>query len=370
MNKTTDFLAAVQLYYFPDMLLYLYVMGRNLPAKNLFWLTLLLSVVVSMVICIYLYQNKNEVHQLINTLLTFIVITIIGLSHLGILILLNGKLKLSRTRLKLSRYLLTYIAGILAYFIIWPFFAPYSNPNPQLFDRDMVITFICSGVVVNTMFIVAFDLVLLQHDKSKADLEFSRLKATHAEAANLFLKQQIHPHFLFNALNTLNALYRKDLNAGETYIVHLANFLRASIENHDQKISSLDKELALLNDYLEMQKIRFGTALDCRIDVPDEPLNKYYLPSFSLQPLLENAIKHNDLTTQAPLIVQIFCQGDRIVVHNNLKKKIIKPQSTRHGLANLAERYRLWSGDEVIIKEDKETFTVSIKLLSDEHSDH
>jgi hypothetical protein len=355
---------------FPGMRLYLFSMERCLPVKNLFRLTLLLSAVVSGVICLYLYQSKNEVHQLINTLMTFVVITTIGLSHLGILMLLAGKLRLNQKSLKSFRYLFTYLAAILAYLAIWPLFAPYSKPDWKFFDLNMIITFICSGVVVNTMFIVCFDFVMLQYEKSQAELKYSRLKTTHAEAANLFLKQQIHPHFLFNALNTLKSLYKKDLNAGETYIVHLANFLRASIENHETKVSRLDKEVDLLNDYLEMQKIRFGSALDCTVEIQDEILNNYYLPSFSLQPLLENAIKHNDLTIRTPLIVKIFCQEGRIIVHNNLKKKKIKPLSTNHGLANLSERYRLWSGDEVIIKEDQDTFTVSIKLLDNEYSDH
>lgn len=132
----------------------------------------------------------------------------------------------------------------------------------------------------------------------------------------------------------------------------------------------LADEVALLSDYLEMQKIRFGIALDCTIDLPDEILKDHYLPSFSLQPLLENAIKHNDLTQESPLVVHIFCLEGRIVVYNNLQKKSVNVSSAYHGLANLAERYSLLSGDKIMIKEDKNTFSVSIKLLTNEYSDH
>ena len=73
---------------------------------------------------------------------------------------------------------------------------------------------------------------------------------------------------------------------------------------------------------------------------------------------------------QSPLVINIFCAEDRIVVSNTLKKKNLNVTSTHHGLANLAERYSLLSGDEIIINENKDAFSVSIKLLNNEYSDH
>jgi LytS/YehU family sensor histidine kinase len=224
--------------------------------------------------------------------------------------------------------------------------------------------------MVNTLMLVSQNFVILQTEKARADIEISYLKIAHAEAANLLLKQQIHPHFLFNALNMLKSLYRKDIEAGDTYIVHLANFLRASIFRQASKISRLDEELALLQDYLQMQQIRFGSALACTISVPTQSLKQYYLPTFSLQPLLENAIKHNELTEEMPLQIAIYQHNDRIVVRNNLQKKTVRESSTQNGLANLAERYRLLSEDQIIINEDPHFFSISIKLLTNENSDH
>ena len=106
-----------------------------------------------------------------------------------------------------------------------------------------------------------------------------------------------------------------------------------------------------------------------RVVIPGET-GKKFLPSFSLQLLVENAIKHNELTQQSPLKVDVFCRDGRIIVSNNLQKKSVNESSANHGLANLAERYRLWSGDEIIIKEEAHMFSVSIKLLTNEYSDH
>lgn len=91
---------------------------------------------------------------------------------------------------------------------------------------------------------------------------------------------------------------------------------------------------------------------------------------FSLQPLLENAIKHNIFTRESALCVTIHQEGDWLIIKNNLQKRKSKADSTNYGLANLAERYHLWSGDEILITENEKEFAVSIKLLSNEHSHH
>ncbi len=127
--------------------------------------------------------------------------------------------------------------------------------------------------------------------KLQSELELSMLKTANAEAMNLVLKQQIQPHFLFNALNTLKALYHKDAQTADTYMVHMADFLRASISHDSSNISSLEDEIKLLSDYLEMQRISFGTALVCTISLPEETLKNFSLPSFSLQPLLGKCYK-------------------------------------------------------------------------------
>jgi LytS/YehU family sensor histidine kinase len=150
----------------------------------------------------------------------------------------------------------------------------------------------------------------------------------------------------------------------------MADFLRASISHHTANIAILEDEIKLLQDYLAMQQIRFGAALDCSVNLTEDALKRYYVPSFSLQPLLENAIKHNNFTPDDPLHFSIYQLNDRLVISNNIQKKKIRVESTNSGLANLAERYRLCSGDDIIIAEDQNSFSVIIKLLNNEHRNH
>ena len=115
-----------------------------------------------------------------------------------------------------------------------------------------------------------------------------------------------------------------------------------------------------------MQEIRFNDALVFSSSISDDALNNGYVPSFSIQPLVENAIKHNELTDESPLNIQIKQSANRIEVINNLKPKSTHEISTGSGLINLAERYRLIANDDIIIDQTEETFSVSIKILDNE----
>ena len=345
-------------------------MEVNLPIKHLVRLNILLSLVISAIVFLFLWLNKHEHYPLLYTVMTVFNIAVIGFLNIFILIFLNSRFGQKSKKFRQYRYILTYAGSAAIYLLVWPVFAALSKQDRVFSDIGMLLIFLVSSAMVNTLMLVSQNFVILQNEKARADIEISQLKIAHAEAANLLLKQQIHPHFLFNALNMLKSLYRKDIEAGDTYIVHLANFLRASIFRQTSRVSRLDEEFALLQDYLEMQQIRFGTALTCAITVPADSLKKYYLPTFSLQPLLENAIKHNELTEEMPLTIVIYQEDEQIVIRNNLQKKKIRESSTNNGLANLAERYRLLSGDQIIIKEDPHFFSISIKLLTDEYSDH
>ena len=345
-------------------------MTAALPVRSLVRVNFVMTLAISGIIFLYLFADQNEPHILLYTAMTAIAIASISFSNVLILIYLNRRFGVNSKKFVRYRYILSYSISLGVYLVLSPVLAHYSGRPWSYLHQQFIFILIISSALVSSLVLIIHRVVLVIHWKSQTDLELSKLKIAHAEAANLLLKQQIHPHFLFNALNMLKTLYRKDTKEGDTYIVHLANFLRASIFTHDTKLTAVGQELALLQDYLEMQKMRFGSALNCTIDIPADIAKKFFLPSFSLQPLLENAIKHNDLTEQAPLNVYIYHREDRIYVENNLQKKFITAASTNYGLANLAERYRLLSGDDIIITQNETTFSVSIKLLTHADNNH
>lgn len=345
-------------------------MEEKLPVTRLNRLSWLLAIIIGIIFYIVISHSGDKKETYTFTLFTFLGILITGYIDIGAMVILRKKCRFRSKKFTLYRYLFTYPASILIYLVLWLIFASAKHITWSVWDANLFLAFVGSGIVVNTMVIILHDSVLLYEHKLRSELELSSLRAANAEANNLLLKQQIHPHFLFNAMNTLKALYHSDTQAADTYLVHMANFLRASIFHHSTNISVLEDELRLLTDYLAMQQIRFGKALDCTITLTDETLKNYSLPSFSLQPLLENAIKHNNFTREDPLKVKIIRKDDWLVFSNNIQKKKVTGASTNYGLANLAERYRLWSGDEILIQEDADSFSVSIKLLKNEHPNH
>lgn len=197
--------------------------------------------------------------------------------------------------------------------------------------------------------------------KQQLEVENATLKAQNIEALYQQLKQQVNPHFIFNTLSTLKTLIHDNPDA-VIYLKRLSDFLRISISVNDRNTLTLGEELDFCIDYLELQKVRFGDALLFSIQVP-ESKKRGLVPVFSIQQLIENAIKHNVLTTKRPLHINIEYIDGRVVVSNNLQVKNTSEESIGVGLVNLTERYKVLSGDEVIIKTIDNSFMVSIKIL-------
>jgi sensor histidine kinase YesM len=221
----------------------------------------------------------------------------------------------------------------------------------------------------NTLILIIQDLMLLREKKAMIESENAQLKIKNIEATYNQLKQQIHPHFLFNSLNTLKTLIKKQPNDAEIYLKKLSDFLRASITLNNENLAKLSDELKFCLDYLELQKGRFGEALKYSIEIPEE-VKWGFVPVFSVQHLLENAIKHNALTIENPLLIEVKYDNERIIVSNNIQVKDLTEETTGRGLANLAERYRILSGDEIIFQSDDRHFSVSLKILKHEDSNH
>lgn len=205
---------------------------------------------------------------------------------------------------------------------------------------------------------------LLNHLKSKREIEVAELKNLNSETKNQLLRQQIQPHFLFNALNTLKSLIRKDPELAEEYVIHLSEFLRASIADNRNQTSKVIDELKICRDYMNMQKIRFGEALNyiVELDIKDPRLQRQ-IPNFSLQPLLENAIKHNQFTLSNPLDIKVSLVNDYITVSNPIRLRKLVEHSTGNGLYNLSQRCKIIYNEDIRILNNEEHFEVQIKLI-------
>ena len=242
----------------------------------------------------------------------------------------------------------------------------YLQYNNWIFQ---ILIMIFGIVSINTVVLIIQDLVLLQEKKTKIESENIQLNIKNIEAANQKLKQQLQPHFLFNSLNVLKTLIRKQPDNAEAYLKRLSDFLRASVSFDNVNTVKFEEELKLSLDYIEMQKIRFKDAIHFEVSIPEE-IKVGILPIFSIQLLLENAIKHNAFTIESPLFIKLFYNDGWITVSNNIQQKIAEDSSPGMGLTNLSERYKIISGDEINIQSNDSDFSVSIKVLTNENCNH
>jgi LytS/YehU family sensor histidine kinase len=214
---------------------------------------------------------------------------------------------------------------------------------------------------VNIIIYALIHLRYLQDTQAALAVENAQLKFSNLETRYRLLKDQVNPHFLFNALGTAKSLMRRDTQLAEAYIVRLSDFLRASLDAPHDSIP-LRAELKHVRDYIALQQMRFRDALhyDCTIDPNDAPAR---LPFFSLLTLVENAVKHNQLTADTPLSISVTRIGDKVRVTNNLQRKTSPSSSPHTGLDNLRARLHLLGHGDLLIEEDAQTYSATFQLL-------
>ena len=191
-------------------------------------------------------------------------------------------------------------------------------------------------------------------------IQAEELKRAGITAQYEALNAQINPHFLFNSLNVLSALVKRDPDAAEGFIQGLSQVYRYVLEVRGEQLVPLGRELEAARAYAQLVGMRFGERL--RIDFDLEPRPGERIVPLALQMLLENAVKHNGATRRAPLHVRLTREGDEIVVRNNRVPLFEPPDSRGIGLANIRERYRLATGGEMRVVSGEECFEVALPI--------
>jgi LytS/YehU family sensor histidine kinase len=176
------------------------------------------------------------------------------------------------------------------------------------------------------------------------------------------LKNKVNPHFLFNSLNTLSYLVYEDSAKAETFVEELSTVYRYMLRNNDERMTTLSREYAFIESYNLLLKIRFGEGLQITVSV-DPALMQHQLPPLSLQVLVENAVKHNTISTECPLNVSICTEADMLVVKNNLQRKQQVLPTEKAGLNYLISRYRQEGKDGPETIETETGFIVRLPLL-------
>jgi len=197
----------------------------------------------------------------------------------------------------------------------------------------------------------------------KIILENEQLKREQLKAQLEALRNQLNPHFLFNALNILNISIVTNPDLAQRIVLDLSDILRYNLKVQNQSLIALGDELAAARSYLDLYKARFGEKLIFYfIDL--ETSKQWYVIPLSLQILIENAIKHNVITSNQVLTIEVKLNETekQLIIINSVNKKLNVP-SSGIGLKNLDKRYKIQTGQKTSLVENEEQFIVKIPLI-------
>lgn len=188
------------------------------------------------------------------------------------------------------------------------------------------------------------------------------LKRENLVAKYEVLKNKVNPHFLFNSLNTLSSVIERNPELGSEYVKKLSDIYRYVMDQSDKELVTLDVEMKFVEDYIFLSKIRFGEALVFQSTLTEKTSTR--VVPLGIQMLIENAIKHNIISDEMPLRIEVGIEDGFIFLKNNIQKKnIIVPDRKPHGLENLKNRYAYLSNLAIEITESDEFFLVKLPII-------
>lgn len=179
------------------------------------------------------------------------------------------------------------------------------------------------------------------------------------------LKNQLDPHFLFNSLNVLTSLIEENPTQAQKFTTSLSKVYRYVLEQKNKELVSVEEELSFARTYIDLLKMRFENSIQC--EIPENLSNpEAKIVPLSLQLLLENAVKHNQVSQENPLVISIYESEGNLIIKNNLQPKNIIKKSSGIGLLNIKQRYALLTSRKVVIQlsHEENWFMVSLPMLT------
>lgn len=200
----------------------------------------------------------------------------------------------------------------------------------------------------------------LQRDQHDNLVENERLKHQNLHSELAAIRNQVDPHFLFNSLNSLTALVRGNEPA-TLFVKKLSHMYRYILQSSDTELVPLSDELKFLESYIYLIETRYRDRFSVQVNI-DPALYSETIPPLALQILVENAVKHNEISETHPLNVKIYSKGTTLYVENTIKPRTALPDRTGFGLNNLQKRFALIKKTQIAIIDKGETFSVALPL--------
>jgi hypothetical protein len=219
------------------------------------------------------------------------------------------------------------------------------------------------GLWVTLTIVVIFHVIYFYNRYQQNRIKEQKVIAGTASAKFDALKNQLDPHFLFNSLNVLTSLIEENPVNAQKFTTSLSKVYRYVLEQKNKELVTVDEELQFAKTYMSLLKMRFEDSII--FTMPEKASNpESKVVPLSLQLLLENAVKHNMVTSSKPLKINIYEDQGNLVVENNLQPKQIVKKSSGVGLGNITQRYDLLTNKKVNITKEANRFAVAIPMLT------
>lgn len=243
--------------------------------------------------------------------------------------------------------------------LLWRFLSreTYTDWRPILYTTLIII--VTANLVTNT-----YENFFLNQEQLNTLSRVEQLSLAKAQAELIALKNQIDPHFMFNSLNTLSFLISTDPFNAKLYNDTLAKVYHYILRNKDKDLVLLREEIEFISNYFYLLKIRFDDSINMTIEINDVDAEEFLILPISLQTLVENAIKHNEFTSSKPLVIYVSVTSNYVLVKNKVNLKTYPERTSRIGLNNLDNRYKLITGRSILIDNALTFFTVKLPIIN------
>lgn len=219
------------------------------------------------------------------------------------------------------------------------------------------------GIWVTLTIIITFHFIYFYNRYQKRKVKESQIVAKTESAKFESLKNQLDPHFLFNSLNVLTSLIGENPKQAEKFTTKLSKVYRYVLEQKDKDLISLTDELKFATSYMELLQMRYEDGI--KFSIPEEVSDpELKIVPLSLQLLLENAVKHNVISSDNPLEIRIYQENRSLLIENNISPKATLEKGTKVGLKNINLRYSLITDETVEITNNNKIFKVKLPLLT------
>jgi hypothetical protein len=244
--------------------------------------------------------------------------------------------------------------------LLWLWRAVTGDPGTR---EHAVLVAVLACVAAVAIVTHAYETVFLLHDWESDRLRSARLEQQRLEAELESLRREADPHFLFNSLNVLAHLVEQNSVRAPPFIQALSATYRYLLDVRGRPLVPLAEEIGALERHLLLTNIRYGGAIVLTVDVPADAAQGFSLPPVTLSELLQNAVKHNELSQDSPLSIGLHLEDDTLVFGNELRRRGLTQGSTGVGLRNLSGRFTLAVGRDLEWREAGNRFEVRLPLV-------